>query len=125
MRQLSIFKHSLTTGLCWGIIGGLLMVITKNLPFKTSILEITMLIIYSFCLIASVLVVQLNQTDKKAVKLFTTSLLTFILIFLFTHFYLFLTNMSKYNFKIWWLLIWFAIGIPISLLLTFLVTRRR
>ena len=126
MKQLTVFKHPLTNGLCWGIAGGILMIILLKLPFKSNITGTIMLVIFALCLIASLITIKLNDSDIKFQKLFITSLLTFMIIPIVAHIFLFLTNISNYNFN--WVgpfFIMLAIGVVICSALTFLVVKKR
>lgn len=126
MKQLSIFKYATTTGLFWGLIGGILLIIIKALPFIIWKQELLMMFEFAVCVIASSFTVLLKETDKKFIKVFITSLSTFILVPIVAHVYLFLTNISNYNFN--WVGPFFmmlGIGTILCSALTWLVVRRR
>jgi hypothetical protein len=128
MKKLSIFKNPVTTALCWGIIGGLLMTLFPKLPFVTWISEILMMITMALCLIASLLTVQLNPSDKKYLKLLSSAFLTFVIMSIVAHLTLYMTNNSTYNLK--WvetgpIILWFAIGAVFCAAFTFFALRRR
>ena len=125
MKRLKVFKTPLTTGLCWGITGGLAMaVIVKLMP--NVLLEITG---YTVFLIISLLTVTLSASDPKYRKLFLTALITFMTMFCIVYLYLVLV-LNPYGSEITFrshiirIAGMFGIGIISSLLLTFLVTRR-
>ncbi len=84
---------------------------------------------YVLFLIISVLTVKLTDADNKYLKLFFTSLITFMVMFLIVYLYLVLVlnpngsqiTLTKHIIQIAGML---GIGIISSALLTFLVTRR-
>jgi hypothetical protein len=125
MKQLTIFKNPLTTGLCWGVTGGLALVLIENL-MPNKLVE---MLPYVLFLIISVLTVKLTGSGNKYRKLFLTGLITFMIMFLIVYLYLVLV-FNPYGLQITFTkhFIQFAgmlgIGIVSSALLTFLVTRR-
>lgn len=125
MKQIAIFKNSLTSGLSWGVIGGLALVLIENL-MPNMVIEMLPYILF---LIISVLTVKLTGSGNKYSKLFFTALITFMVMFLIVYLYLVLVmnpygsqiTFTKHFIQIAGML---GIGIISSALLTFLVTRR-
>jgi hypothetical protein len=120
-----VFKNPLTTGLCCGIAGGLVMVLIEKL-MPNVLMEIAG---YAVFLVISVLTVTLSATDHKYRKLFLTALITFMIMFCIVYLYLVLVlnpNGSEITTGSHIIRIagMFGIGILSSILLTFLVTRR-
>ena len=125
MKQLPIFRTSLTTGLCWGIIGGLAMVLMQKLSHN----GLLGILPYFLFLIISVLTVRLTDSDNKYRKIFFTALLTFMIMSLALYVYiLFVLNPSIQEMSLsghlWRLGAMLGIGAISSGLLTFLVTRK-
>jgi len=125
MKQFAIFKNPLTTGLIWGVTGGLALVVIENL-MPNKVVE---MLPYVLFLIISVLTVRLTDSYKKYSKLFFTALITFMIMFLIVYLYLVLV-LNPYGLQITFTkhLIQIAgmlgLGIISSALLTFLVTRK-
>jgi len=104
------------------------MIIFPNLPFRTWVSEILMMLTMGIFLFAALLTVNLNPSDNRYLKLFVTSFLTFVTMFIVAHVCLYLTHVSTYNLK------WFELG-PVFLFLlvgavicgalTFLASGRR
>lgn len=125
MKKLAIFNNPLTTGLCWGVLGGLTLVLIEYLMPNVLVEKLP----YVLFLIISVLTVKLTDADNKYLKLFFTSLITFMVMFLIVYLYLVLVlnpndsqiTFTKHIIQIAGML---GIGIISSALLTFLVTRR-
>ena len=125
MKQLPIFRTSLTTGLCWGILGGLSIITVSKLSHN----GLLGLLPYVVFLIRSVLTVQLNEPEKKSQKLFLTGLITFIIMsFIMYLFIVFIDNPNAQRIHfaghLWRIGAMLVIGAASSGLLTFLVTRR-
>ncbi len=125
MKKLAIFNNPLTNGLCWGVLGGLTLVLIEFL-MPNVVMEILPYVLF---LIISVLTIKLTDADNKYLKLFFTALITFMVMFLIVYLYLVLVlnpNGSQITFTKHFIQIGGMLGLGIisSALLTFLVTRR-
>lgn len=128
MKKLSIFNYSWTTGIFWGLIGGLLVPLFPNLPFKTSTSEIVIMLTMGLMLLAALLTVKLNPSDNKFLKLFVASFLTFIIMPVVGHLILLLTNISTHNLQ--WVqlgpvFLFLLIGAVVCAAMSFFAFRRR
>jgi hypothetical protein len=125
MKKPAIFNNPLTTGLCWGVIGGLTLVLIEYLMPNALVEKLP----YVLFLILAVLTIKLTDADNKYLKLFFAALITFMVMFLIVYLYLVLVlnpngsqiTLTKHIIQITGML---GIGIISSALLTFLVTRR-
>jgi hypothetical protein len=125
MRQLPIFKNALTTGLCWGLIGAIIMTLIfsfhGNRPNHP--LEITALVLFLAFILLSVFSVKINPQDNKYVKIFLASFITFTIVITSLYLYKFLTTDAPFGFMWKNFFIMTGIGTASCFFLTFLVTR--
>ena len=128
MKNFVLFKYALTNGLTWGIIGGLPFAFIHSFDSTLS-RDIELLINFGFPVIfmtASTLTLNLAGTDKKYLKLFLTTLITFVLIFSSNPLRLAIINpFYREDFDMISYLVMTSIsGLFLSSIITFLVTRR-
>lgn len=128
MKEFVLFKNSLTNGLTWGIIGGLLFAFIHSFDPNIS-RETKFLIDFSFWLtfvIVSAMTLNLKNTDKKYFEIFTTTSVTFILIFSSNPIRLAIVNpFYRDEFSMTNFFMFVFIGLLLCGALTFVVTRRR
>ena len=126
MKQLPIFKNALTTGLCWGLIGAIILTIMLsfhgNRPNHP--LEISWLVLFLAFILLSVFSLKINTQDNKYVKIFLSSFITFTLVIASLYLYKFLSTETPFGFMWKNFFIMIGIGAASCLFLTFLVTRK-
>jgi hypothetical protein len=117
MKYSLIFRHSWSTGLHWGIIGGIAMVLLLNFPVK--IAETLQMATYLLCLIASVLTLKVSSKNNKYLKLFIAAFITSILMFVVPHIYVSIRDAQDFLWK--YFFIFTLIAALSCMLLTFLL----
>lgn len=126
MKQILNSTRPFTAILLWGILGSIGLILIAGKAHNAE----TVIPVFGFALILSILTVKLNRPNKIFLDLFTTTLLTFTLMFLIDYIFIMkvvnpgILEITFFG-HIWRIAVVISIGAVTSLLLSYIATLLR